>query len=134
MKRTKKEPTFVPLPKAMEIHQRQVQKYGGDSAVRDAGLLKSALAVPRGGFGGEYFHAFPFGMAAAYLFHIVKDHPFVDGNKRTGAVIALAFLAVNGYCLEADEADLERTVLFVASGRMQKDEVERFFRKYCKCR
>ena len=130
----KKMPIFIPLQKALEIHERQVRLYGGDAAVRDMGLLESALSVPASGFGGEYFHAFPFGMAAAYLFHIVKDHPFVDGNKRTGAVTALAFLAVNGYCLEADESDLECTVLSVAAGGTQKAEVARFFAKYCQNR
>ena len=125
-------PIFIPLEKVLEIHDRQIRNYGGDNSIRDAGLLESALAVPSAGVGNAYFHDFPFGMAAAYLFHIVKDHPFVDGNKRTGAVTALAFLAVNGYCLEADEKDLENMVLSVAAGGMSKDEVEAFFRRYCR--
>ena len=124
-------PIFIPLEKVLEIHDRQIRNYGGDSSVRDIGLLESAIAVPSSGVGDVYFHDFPFGMAAAYLFHIVKDHPFVDGNKRTGAVTALAFLAVNGYCLEAKENDLEKMVLSVAAGKIPKGAVADFFRRYC---
>ena len=67
-------------------------------------------------------------MAAAYLFHIAQNHPFVDGNKRTGAVAAIVFLSLNGIELEADEAQLEKLVLDVAQGKVGKNSVAEFFR------
>jgi len=63
--------------------------------LRDAGIFESAIEQPRATFGGQFLHAFPFEMAAAYLFHIVNNHLFVDGNKRTGTVAALVFLDWN---------------------------------------
>lgn len=73
-------------------------------------------------------HRDTFEMASAYLSHIVQNHPFVDGNKRTGAVAAVVFLALNGIALEADEDEFERTVRKVAEGRLDKAEVAKFLR------
>jgi len=81
------------------IRDKLRQRYGGDPGVRDVGLLESALAQPRVAFGGKTPHAFPFEMAAAYLFHIVQNHPFVDGNIRTGAVAALLFLDLSCFSI-----------------------------------
>ncbi|MDR3255702.1 MAG: type II toxin-antitoxin system death-on-curing family toxin [Synergistaceae bacterium] len=119
-------PIFVPVEKTMEIHERQMALYGGNPAVRDAKLLESALLAPMSGLGDDYFHAFPFQMAAAYLYHIVKNRPFVDGNKRTGAVTALVFLALNWYDFNADEESFERFVRSAAAGEIQKDEIAGF--------
>lgn len=69
--------------------------YGGTVELRDAGLLESSIEQPRATFGGQFLHAYPFEMAAAYLFHIVNNHPFVDGNKRTGTVASFVFLDWN---------------------------------------
>lgn len=78
--------------------------------------------------GGEYFHADIFDMAAAYLFHIVLNHPFVDGNKRTGLACAYLFLAMNEYELECDPDELAEMVLRVASGGLDKAGVAAFVR------
>ena len=94
-------PVFLSLGEILEIHRDQIERYGGDAGIRDLGLLQSALAVPASGFGGRYLHSDLFEMAAAYLFHLVQNHPFVDGNKRTGAVAALVFLSLNGIEIEA---------------------------------
>ena len=122
-------PVFLDLWEVLRIHQDQVGRYGGASGVRDANLLASAAAVPRAGTEEGYLHSDLFGMAAAYLFHIVRDHPFVDGNKRTGAVAAIVFLRLNGLQVGADEADLEALVRSVAEGTAGKDEVAEFFRR-----
>jgi death-on-curing protein len=79
-----------------------VETYGGETGLRDVALLHSALAMPQSSFGGQFLHHDLFEMAAAYLYHIVQDHPFVDDNKRTGAVAAIVFLAMNGVDLDAD--------------------------------
>lgn len=76
-----------------EIHQDQIVRYGGQPGTRDLVLLNSALAMPAATFGDVYLHTSLFEMAAAYLFHLVQNHPFNDGNKRTGAVTAIIFLA-----------------------------------------
>lgn len=89
-------PDFLSLEDAILIHQDQIERYGGSPGIRDLDLLKSALAMPRAGAFGQYFHAALFEMAAAYLFHIVMDHPFIDGNKRVGAVAAFVFLKRTG--------------------------------------
>ena len=78
---------FIDLPAARQVHQNRIDLYGGDRGLLNEGLLQSALAVPRATFGGEWLHEFPHGMAAAYLFHVVANHPFADGNKRAGLAI-----------------------------------------------
>ncbi len=123
-------PVFLSLGEVLEIHRDQIERYGGDPGIRDLGLLQSALAMPAAGFGGRYLHSDLFEMAAAYLFHIVQNHPFVDGNKRTGAVAALVFLSLNDIEIDADEEEFESMVLSVAQGRADKAAVAEFFRKH----
>jgi death-on-curing protein len=85
------EPIFLTLDEVLEIHEQQIELYGGSHGVRDMNLLESALGVPQATFGGEYLHPTVGAMAAAYLFHITQNHPFFDGNKRTGANAAITF-------------------------------------------
>ena len=125
-----KSPIFIPIRKALELHERQIRLYGGDPGIRDLGLLESALAMAQSGLGDRYFHTFPFEMAAAYLFHIVRNHPFVDGNKRTGAVVALVFLSLNGVVVDMPEEDFERFVRDVATGKMLKPEIASLLKKH----
>jgi len=82
--------------------------------LRDEGLLQSALAQPSASFGDEFLHSGLFDMAAAYLFHIVSNHPFVDGNKRTGLAAALVFLDINGVPVRHGTADLYALTMDVA--------------------
>ncbi len=126
------EPVFLTLEEVLEIHKDQIRRYGGTEGVRDKGLLQSAIAMPMSGIGDEYHHKDLFEMAAAYLFHIANNHPFVDGNKRVGAVAAYVFLDLNGYSLDADEADFEELVLAVANGKSDKKGISDFFRKHSK--
>ena len=123
---------FLPLSKILELHERQIQLYGGEPSIRDMSLLESALAMPMSGMGDNYFHAFPFEMAAAYLFHIVQNHPFVDGNKRTGAVAALVFLALNDIEIDMSEDVFERFVRAVSKGEIQKPEIAKFMEEHSK--
>ena len=123
-------PLFLSLGEVVEIHRDQIERYGGDSGIRGLGLLESALAMLGAGFGGRYLHPNLSDMAAAYLFHIIKNHPFVDGNKRTGAVAAIVFLSLNGIEIDASEKKFEKTVMSVAEGRLGKNGVAEFFRKH----
>jgi len=92
---------FLSVEDVLELHANQVDLYGGEHGVRDMGLLESAAAQAQAGFGGEYLHTGIFEMASAYLFHIVQNHPFIDGNKRAGAVAALVFLDINHVEIDA---------------------------------
>lgn len=123
------DPVFLTLGEVIEIHRDQIERYGWDPDLRDLGLLQSAMAMPAAGFGGRYLLTDLFEMAAAYLFHITRNHPFVDGNKRTGAVASLVFLSINDVELEAEEEEYERIVLGVARGEIDKAKVAEFFRK-----
>lgn len=121
---------FLSLSEVLEIHQDQVTRYGGASGIRDIELLKSALGMPSATYSGEFLHTDVYEMAAAYLFHLVKNHPFLDGNKRVGAVAALVFLALNGYDFDAPEDDFAEMVLAVARGELDKAEVAVFIRRW----
>jgi death on curing protein len=119
---------FLSIDDVMESHLHQVQTYGGDAGLRDAGLLESAIAQPQASFGGEFLHVFPFEMAAAYLYHLVMNHPFVDGNKRVGLEAALIFLELNGIAIDANDDELVAIVLDVATGKLSKLVVAEFLR------
>ena len=99
-------------------------------SVRDLTRLMSAVAQPEQAFGGQFMHEFPHGMAAAYCFHLVSNHPFVDGNKRTGFAASLAFLDLNGLRLAADRDAGYGMVLNVAQGRILKPEVIDFYSRH----
>lgn len=123
-------PKFLALAEVLQIHQDQLDRYGGAPGIRDTGLLKSALATPRATYGGEFLHTDLFEMAAAYLFHLVKNHPFVDGNKRVGAVSALVFLAVNRIDFDAPEDELYKAVMAAACEDADKAQLTVFIRKW----
>jgi death-on-curing protein len=86
--------------------------------------------MPAATYGGEFLHTDVFEMAAAYLFHLVKNHPFLDGNKRVAAVAALVFLLLNGHDFDAPEDDFAETVLSVARSEIDKAEVAVFIRRW----
>ena len=119
---------FLSMDEVLQIQVDQIQRYGGSLGVRDRDLLSSAIAMAEAGFGGEYLHSNLFEMAAAYLFHIVQNHPFVDGNKRVGTMAAFTFLKLNGHTLRVDDADFESLVLSVAEGKAGKAAIAEFFR------
>jgi death-on-curing protein len=123
------DPTFLSLPEVLEIHEDQTARYGGTPGIRDIELLKSAVGMPSATYGGQFLHTHIHEMAAAYLFHLVQNHPFVDGNKRTGAVAALVFLALNGFDFYAPENDFAEMVLAVARGELDKADVAVFIRR-----
>jgi death-on-curing protein len=124
------DPVFLGLSEVLEIHQDQVTRYGGTTGIRDIELLKSALGMPSATYGGQFLHTDIYEMAAAYLFHLVKNHPFIDGNKRVGAVTALIFLYLNGFDFDAPEDDFAEMVLAVARGDIDKADVAVFIRRH----
>jgi death-on-curing protein len=116
-------PAFLSLEDVLGIHPQQLARFGGGEGVRELGLLESALAQPQATFGGEYVHQDVWEMAAAYLFHVVSNHPFVDGNKRVGLLSALVFLELNGVSLTQGSEALYELTMAVAAGQRTKAEV-----------
>ena len=114
-------PRFVSIEEAETLHETAVLQYGGSLGLRDRSALESAMAQAQQAFGGSFLHAWPFGMAAAYVYHIAKNHPFVDGNKRTGFAVCVAFLRMNGWNLDTSETAAEKFVLDVVTGTQTKD-------------
>lgn len=124
------EPNFLSFEDVIEIHRDQIVRYGGASGIRDVGLLQSAVLVPLSQFDGKFLYKNLFEMAAAYLFHLAKNHPFIDGNKRVGLVAALMFLAMNEYEVVVDGKRLEKLVLDVVEGKKTKEQAGRFFQRH----
>jgi death-on-curing protein len=116
---------FLTVADVTRLHQLQQAKFGGAAGVRDMGLLESAVSQAQATFDGEYLHQGLFAMAAAYLFHLVKNHPFMDGNKRVGLLAALVFMDLNGCEMLTGSEELFELTLGVAEGRLGKDEVTR---------
>ena len=123
-------PVFLTLDEVLALHADQIERYGGSQGIRDMGLLESALAVPAATFGGQFLHGSFHEMAAAYLFHLTQNHPFIDGNKRVGLMAMLAFLGLNDLRLAAREDELVALVLGVAAGRVSKAEVAVFVQRH----
>lgn len=107
----------------LAIHRDLIASYGGDPGLRDEGLLESALAQPEATFQEQLLHPTVFDQAAAYLFHLVQNHPFVDGNKRIALAAADIFLRINGWKVQlSDEATYE-LVIDAASGAVTKEQI-----------
>lgn len=125
------QPLFLSLEEVLEIHRQQIGYYGGVPGIRDLSLLESAIAQPQTTFSAEFLHATIPAMVAAYLFHICRNHPFVDGNKRVAANAAITFLLMNDWEPASSEDELVDAVLAVASSSMTKDDLVQFFETHC---
>jgi death-on-curing protein len=121
---------FLSQKTILAFHKDQIETYGGSKGVRDQGLLESALAQPEARFGGKYLHNGLFHMAAAYGFHICKNHPFYDGNKRTALVATYTFLYVNGYRLKADKKSLFAIIIDLANSKIDKEELADYLKHH----
>ncbi len=125
------DPIWISVDLALAIHQRQLAEHGGQAGVRDQGLLESALGRPR--------HLFAYSdprpdipaLAAAYAFGIARNHAFIDGNKRTAAVVCETFLELNGWELRADDATLYPQYLALAAGEIEEDALARWLGANC---
>jgi death on curing protein len=125
---------FLTLDEAIALHADQIERYGGRPGIRDLSLLQSALGVPTATFEGRFLHEGFHEMAAAYLFHIVRNHPFVERNKRVGLVILLAFLGLNSRWIDANPVEVERLVQGIASGTTSKAAAAVFVQKHLRTR
>ncbi|MDJ0681247.1 MAG: type II toxin-antitoxin system death-on-curing family toxin [Xenococcaceae cyanobacterium MO_167.B52] len=123
-------PEFVDTELAVAIHDDLINTFGGSLGIRDKGLLESALAQPQASFFGSLLHSTIQEQAAAYLYHICKNHPFIDGNKRTALGVMEAFLGMNDYQLNISNSDLENLVLDVANNKTNKSTLTEIIEKY----
>ena len=116
-----REPRWIDLEVALAIHDAQIAEHGGQSGVRDRGLLESALAGPRNQSAfGEHSLA---RLAARYAFGISRNHPFLDGNKRTSLVVAESFLVLNGCESSATDLECVTTFLQLAAGELTESQL-----------
>lgn len=106
----------------MEIHAEAIAKFGGSDGVRDTALLESALGAPQAGFGGKSLYADLTEIAAAYLFYLCRNHPFIDGNKRTALGACIVFLRLNGINPKPDAPEWEELTLAVAASVVDRNE------------
>ena len=111
---------------ALAAHAEQLAEHGGGEGVRDVRLLESAMARPKNLV--AYGEPDAAALAASYAYGIARNHPFVDGNKRTAAVVSEAFLVLNGYTLDATDAEIVVAFLALASGDLAEDELADWFR------
>ena len=118
-------PEFLSLAIVLRIHGRQIQKFGGTSGVRDLGLLESALAQPQATFSEQLLHPTIWEQAAAYLFHLAMNHPFLDGNKRTAFAVMDTFLRLNGVVLTLSQSQKYELVIRVVEGVLGKEDLAR---------
>ena len=124
------DPVFLSLENIISIHARMIKEFGGMPGITDQGMLESAAAMPRAGIAGEFLHESLPAMAAAYLFHLCKNHPFFDGNKRVAVVAAEIFLNINGLRLNVSNGELKELCLGVAAGELSKSETVALFEKH----
>lgn len=120
---------FLSLQQVTDFHSEIISTLGGVLGIRELNLLISALEMPKAAIFGEFLHHSIYDKAAAYLYHIVCNYPFVDGNKRIGLVVALTFFEVNHVRLDYDEYELEDLVIGIACGQIKKPAVAAFFCK-----
>lgn len=119
---------FFTVEQVIEIHDAFLEDHGGLPGIRDKGLLISAVEMPRASMFGEYLHKTIYDKAAAYLFHIVQNHPFNDGNKRTGALTVILFLEENGVRIAFFDKDYEEFIVKVAQGQKNKEKIAYFLK------
>lgn len=121
---------YLTLSEVLELYRRIIEQSGGTMGIRDLGLLESALAQPRMTFGGTDLYPTLVEKAASLGFSLINNHPFVDGNKRTGHAAMEVFLILNGYEIQAPVTEQERIVLQTASGELARDGFAEWLRAH----
>lgn len=120
---------FLTRPQILRLHQLALEEHGGQDGIRDQDLLEAAIAMPEATFGGELLHPDVPSIAAAYLFHLCQNHPFIDSNERVGLLAALVFLDIHSFSLSLTQTERERMTLAVASGDLSKSALTELIRR-----
>lgn len=114
---------FLTVQDVIVFNYQQVRLFGGTHGIRDMGLLESAVYAAQSGHGEKYFHESLTQMASAYIFHIIKNHPFIDGNKRTGMISGMLFLQRNEIDVRWSQDEIFEIGVKVASSELRKEEL-----------
>jgi death on curing protein len=123
------EPIWIEKPEVLVAHAMQLSEHGGSEGIRDEGLLESALSKPKNVFAYDE-NPNLCRLAASYAFVIARNHPFLDGNKRTALVVSLGFLRVNGLSVVSTPEDTYFTFLHLADGTLSEDELTQWFKQH----
>ena len=121
---------YLTAEQVLFIHSRLIDETGGSHGIRDLGLLQSAVSRPMATFGGEDLYPDIFQKAAALMESLIKNHPFIDGNKRTAISSTGLFLRINGYNLETSQKELEDFTLDMATGKVSLNDAAKWFKQY----
>ena len=120
---------FIPKKVILYFHEQLIQIYGGSPGDRDESLLDSAIQQPKSSFDGNYLHNGIFEMASAYGFHLCKNHPFIDGNKRVALVAMDTFLQNNGYEISASEKETYKIIIELSAEKLSKSELTQWLKQ-----
>ncbi|WP_408956137.1 type II toxin-antitoxin system death-on-curing family toxin [Natroniella sp. ANB-PHB2] len=120
---------FIPKQIILHFHEQIIQLYGGSTGIRDEELLDSALEQPKATFDESYLHNSIVKMASAYGFHLCKNHPFIDGNKRIALVSMDTFLQKNGYEITASEKETYKIIIALSSSEISKEELTKWLQQ-----
>jgi death-on-curing protein len=123
------EPIWIDKPETLFSHSRQLAEHGGSDGIRDEGLLESALSKPKNVFACEPDCDLP-RLAASYAYGIARNHPFIDGNKRTALVVSEGFLRINGWKIISSPEEKYLTYLQLADGSLSEEELAIWFRSH----
>lgn len=122
---------FLSIKAAINLYKEMMKKYSNHiGGIQSEALLESAMMEPRASFGKQYLYENLFEMAAAYTYHIIKNHPFIDGNKRAGILIGITFLNLNGIEINASDNKLYQLTIDIASSKKNKKQISRFLKKH----
>lgn len=118
--------SYLTLEQVLAIHQNQIDTYGGKDGIRDLALLESAIFRPQTTFSGRDLYSSLFEKAASLMHSLILNHPFLDGNKRTGVVAIIIFLQINGYLLDIKQEKLINFALDVESKKLGVEQISSF--------
>jgi death-on-curing protein len=122
---------FIPFEVVSVIHSDLIKRYGGSAEIRDYKLLDSALAQPKMTVGGKFIRKTLFDKAAAYGFHVCRNHPFIDGNKRVAFVVMDLFLQKNGWEINSSEEEAYTMMIQLADGQLTKNQLSNWIKEHC---
>jgi len=120
---------FLTFEEVKKIQINQINRYGGLHGLRDEKLLDSAINYPQATFGKKYLHPDIYHMASSYMYAIIKNHPFLDGNKRTGFIVGIIFLAYNNIFIDAQEDELFDLAIAMTQSKITESEAATFFKQ-----
>lgn len=123
---------FLTLEEVLILHEDQIERYGGSSGIRDLRLLESAIFRPQSTFGGEYLYKTIFLKAAALMHSIILNHPFVDGNKRTGIVSGIVFLELHSHSLHVSQKEIVALALHITTKEWNIEDIASWLKSHAK--